>query len=136
VDDEKLTGMLHLRFVRSPYAHAKIARVSVSEAAVMLGVICALTRAELKGLVTPFIEIGPDVGQKIADYPMAVEKVVFKSKPVAVVVAETRLAAEDPAEAMEVEYDALPPVMTSDDASTTRFRSTTCWSGVTAPMSR
>jgi len=116
VDDEKLTGMLHLRLVRSPYAHAKIARIDVSKAAAMPGVVCMLTGTEVKGLVKPFIEIGPDVGQKIADYPMAVEKVVFQGEPVAAVVAETRLAAEDAAEAVEVEYDALTPVMTSDEA--------------------
>src|SRR6266851_1203145 len=116
VDDQKLTGMLHIRFVRSSYAHAKITRVDVSKAAAFPGVVCTLTGAEVKGLVNPFIEIGPDVGQKIADYPMAVEKVVYQGEPVAAVVAETRMLAEDAAELVDVGYDPLPPVMTAEDA--------------------
>src|ERR1700674_1272589 len=116
VDDQKLTGMLHIRFVRSTYGHARIVRVDVSKAAALPGVICTLAGAEIKGLVQPFIEIGPGVGQKIADYPMAVEKIVYQGEPVAAVVAETRMAAEDAAELVEVEYDPLPPVMTAEDA--------------------
>jgi carbon-monoxide dehydrogenase large subunit len=45
VDDQKLTGMLHIRFVRSSYAHAKIARIDVSKAAALPGVVCTLTGA-------------------------------------------------------------------------------------------
>src|SRR5690242_4092880 len=116
VDDQKLTGMLHICFVRSTYAHAKITRVDVSKAAAFPGVVCTLTGAEVKGLVQPFIEIGPDVGQKIADYPMAFDKVVYQGEPVAAVVAETRMIAEDAAELVEVDYEPLPPVMTAEDA--------------------
>jgi len=116
VDDQKLTGMLHIRFVRSSYGHAKITRVDVKKAAALPGVVCTLTGAEVKGLVNPFIEIGPDVGQKIADYPMAVDKAVYQGEPVAAVVAETRLTAEDAAELVEVDYEPLPPVMTAEDA--------------------
>src|SRR6202023_60282 len=116
VDDQKLTGMLHIRFVRSSYGHAKLTRVDVSKAATLPGVVCTLTGAEIKGLVQPFIEIGPDAGQKIADYPMAVDKVVYQGEPVAAVVAETRMIAEDAAELVEVEYDSLPPVTTAEEA--------------------
>src|SRR5512136_176318 len=115
VDDQKLTGMLHICFVRSAYAHAKITRVDVSKAAALPGVVCTLTGAEVKGLVQPFIEIGPDVGQKIADYPMAFDKVVYQREPVAAVVAETRMGAEDAAELVEVDYEPLLAVMTAED---------------------
>jgi len=117
VDDQKLTGMLHICFVRSTYAHAKINSVDVSKAAALPGVVCTLTGKEVKGLVQPFIEIGPDVGQKIADYPMAIDKVVYQGEPVAAVVAETRMGAEDAAELVEVDYEPLPAVMTAEDAS-------------------
>jgi 2-furoyl-CoA dehydrogenase large subunit len=117
VDDQKLTGMLHICFVRSTYGHAKITRVDVSKAAALPGVVCTLTGTEVKGLVQPFIEIGPDVGQKIADYPMAFDKVVYQGEPVAAVVAETRMGAEDAAELVEVDYEPLPAVMTAEDAS-------------------
>src|SRR5215470_2589857 len=103
VDDEKMPGMLHVRFVRSSYAHAKITRLDVSKAEKFPGVVCTLTGAEIKKQVRPFIEIGPGGAQKIADYPMAVDKVVFQGEPIAAVVAETRLAAEDAAELVEVD---------------------------------
>src|SRR5580704_18484124 len=116
VDDQKLTGMLHIKFVRSSYGHARITRVDVTKAAAFPGVVCTLTGAEVKGLVNPFIEIGPDVGQKIADYPMAVDKVVYQGEPIAAVVAETRLIAEDAADLVEVEYEPLPPVLSAEEA--------------------
>src|SRR5262249_26264505 len=116
VDDQKLTGMLHIRFVRSTYGHAKILNVDVCKEVALSGVVCTLTGAEVKGMVKQFIEIGPDVGQKIADYPMAVDKVTFQGEPVAAVVAETRLIAEDAMELVEVEYEPLLPVLTAEDA--------------------
>src|SRR5216684_1917687 len=64
VDDQKLTGMLHICFVRSTYGRAKITRVDVTKAAALPGVVCTLTGAEVKGLVNPFMEIGPDVGDR------------------------------------------------------------------------
>src|SRR5260221_6581755 len=108
VEDQKLMGMSHIRFVRWSCGHAKIARLDVSKAATLPGVVCTLTGAEVKGMVKPFIEIGPDVGQKIADYPMAVDKVVYQGEPVAAVVAETRMTAEDAADLVEEEYEPLP----------------------------
>src|ERR1051325_6489151 len=118
VDDEKMPGMMHIKFVRSSYAHAKITRVDVSKAEKFPGVVCTLTGAEIKKQVQPFIEIGPGGAQKITDYPMAVDKVVFQGEPVAAVVADTRLAAEDAAELIEVDYEPLPAVVTAEDALT------------------
>src|SRR3977135_3099154 len=51
VDDQKLTGMLHIRFVRSSYGHAKITRVDVSKAAALPGGGCTVTGGEVKGSV-------------------------------------------------------------------------------------
>src|ERR1700730_15807357 len=88
VDDQKLMGMLHISLVRSSYGQPKITRLDVSKAAALPEIVCTLTGAEVKGMVKPFIEIGPDAGQKIADYPMAVDKGVYQGAPVAAVVAE------------------------------------------------
>src|ERR1700726_3525713 len=59
-DDIKLREMLYLRFVRSPYAHAKIVGVDVSAAERLAGVVCVLTGAEIAAQTQPFIEIAPD----------------------------------------------------------------------------
>ncbi|MGH9649054.1 MAG: hypothetical protein ACRD3I_01150, partial [Terriglobales bacterium] len=116
VDDNKLQGMLHLRFVRSPYAHARVVSVDVSEAAAHPGVVCTLTGAEVAAMVQPFIEIGPPPGGKIVDYPMGADKVRYQGEPVAAVVAESLLAAEDAAELVRVDYEALDPVIDAEDA--------------------
>src|SRR5260370_18457085 len=108
--------MLHIRFVRASYGHAKIVRIDVSKAAALPGVVCTLTGAEVKGMVKPFIEIGPDVGQKIADYPMAVDKVTFQGEPVAAVVAQTRMIAEKASGLVEGEYEPLPPLLSPEQA--------------------
>jgi CO/xanthine dehydrogenase Mo-binding subunit len=115
-DDYKLEGMLYLQLVRSPYAHARITRVDVSKAAAAPGVVCALTGAELPSISHPFPEIGPGAGQKVEDYALAINKVRYQGEPVAAVVAESRHAAEDAAELVEVDYDPLPAVMTPEDA--------------------
>src|SRR6202011_5736610 len=59
-DDIKLREMLYLRFLRSPYAHAKIVSVDVPQAAALSGVAGILTGAEIASQTQPFIEIGPD----------------------------------------------------------------------------
>ena len=57
VDDIKMLGMLHLVFVRSPYAHANVTSVDVTDAEALPGVICTLTGAEISKLIDPFFEI-------------------------------------------------------------------------------
>src|SRR5215472_7739541 len=116
VDDFKLPGMVHLRLVRSPYAHARITRVDVREAEKHPGVVCTLTGAEITKLTTPYIEIGPDPSSRILDYSMAVDRVRYQGEPIAAVVALSRAAAEDAAELVEVDYDPLPPVMSAEEA--------------------
>lgn len=116
VDDYKLPGMLYLRLVRSSYGHARIRKVDVVEAERVPGVVCALTGAEVAQLVKPFLEIGPEPGAKIVDYPLAVDKVRFQGEPVAAVVAESPLVAEDAAERVQVDYETLPAVVEAEEA--------------------
>jgi CO/xanthine dehydrogenase Mo-binding subunit len=71
-DDIKLRDMLYLRFVRSPYAHAKIVSIDTSEVEEIPGVVCTLSGSEIAAVTQPFIEIAPDAGGKIRDYPLAV----------------------------------------------------------------
>src|SRR6202521_3337272 len=117
-DDIKLREMLYLRFVRSPYAHAKIVSVDVSAAEALAGVVYTLTGAEIAAQTQPFIEIGPDPCARIKDYPLAVSKVRYQGEPVVAVVAESPGVAEDGAEAVEIEYDALDPVVDAQQALT------------------
>jgi CO/xanthine dehydrogenase Mo-binding subunit len=115
-DDIKMREMLYLRFVRSPYAHARVLGVDVSVAEALSGVICTLTGKEIEPLTQPFIEIGPDPAAKIRDFPLAVEKVRYQGEPVAAVVAESPAIADDAAEVVQVEYEALQPVIDAEQA--------------------
>ncbi|MFZ0178806.1 MAG: aldehyde oxidase, partial [Candidatus Dormiibacterota bacterium] len=106
-DDIKLHEMLYLRFVRSPYAHAKIVSVDVAAAEALAGVVCTLTGSEIAAQTQPFIEIAPDPGGKIKDYPLAVSKVRYQGEPVVAVVAESPSLVDDAAELVQVDYQAL-----------------------------
>src|SRR5215469_12290149 len=119
-DDVKMREMLYLRFVRSPYAHAKIVNLNVTSAERLAGVACTLTGKEIEPLTQPFIEIGPDPCAKIRDYPLAVDKVRYQGEPVAAVVAESPQIADDAAELVQVEYHPLDPVVDADEALTDR----------------
>jgi 2-furoyl-CoA dehydrogenase large subunit len=117
-DDIKLREMLYLRFVRSPYAHARILSIDTSAAEKLPGVACVVTGAEIAAQTSPFIEIGPDQAQKIADFPMAVEKVRYQGEPVVAVAAESPALADDAAELILVEYEALEAVLDAEQALT------------------
>ena len=117
-DDIKLRDMLYLKFVRSPYAHAKIVSVDVSAAENLAGVASVLTGAEIAAQTQPFIEIAPDPGGRIKDYPLAVSKVRYQGEPVVAVVAESPSLADDAAELVQIEYEALDPVVDAEVALT------------------
>src|SRR5208283_4690855 len=116
--------MLYLRFVRSPFAHARIVSVDTSAAESLPGVVCALTGKEIAAQTQPFIEIGPEHAQKIRDFPMAVGKALYQGEPVAAVVAESPSLADDAAELVQVEYEPLEPVVEAERRLLTRAFST------------
>jgi aerobic carbon-monoxide dehydrogenase large subunit len=112
-DNIRLPGMLHMAFVRSPFAHAKITRVDFSGALSQPGVIAAFSGADLAAEqgslpcawpVTPDIVIPPHP-------PLAVDEVRYVGEAVAVVVARDRYAAADALASVDVDYDPLPPVL-------------------------
>ncbi len=116
IDDFKLPGLLHVVLLPSPYAHARIKRIDISKALKSLGVVAVFTGKDIAELTDPFPQISPLLENKLKDYSMAVEKVRFVGEPVAAVVAESRYQAQDAAELIEVEYEALPPVLDAEKA--------------------
>jgi carbon-monoxide dehydrogenase large subunit len=107
VDDLKMPGMLYGDFVRSPYAHARIRRIGTAKAAQLPGVLAVLTAAELKPLSLHYIPtLAGDVQAVLAE-----EKVLFQNQEVAFVIAESRSAAADAVELVEVDYEPLAVVI-------------------------
>jgi len=112
VDDIVLPGMLHARFVRSPYARAAIRAIDASIALTMPGVRFVFTAADLNADVkeqwhTSIGLLGPETPRP----PLAQGEVRFVGDPVALVVAETLANAHDASEFVVVDYDELPPVV-------------------------
>ena len=107
VDDLTRTGMLQVAFVRSPVARAKITSLDTSAAKAMPGVVAIYTHDEVAHL-------GPLVAQvpigKLRPL-LAAGEVNHVGEAVAMVVAEDRYSAQDAADAVEVDYDVLPPVI-------------------------
>ncbi len=113
VGDITLPRMLHLCFLRSPYAHAKVRAIDTSAAAGMPGLVRIVTGAELAAHCVPFVAVAANrKGHKSApQFPMAVDQVVWNGQPVVAVVAHTRAEAEDAAELITVDFEELPCVM-------------------------
>lgn len=117
VADMHLPGEVHLAVLRSPHAHAVVRRMDVSRARVAEGVLAALTFADLGPdpvrlpMLVPHKNLRPQM-----PYPLADRKVRHVGEPVAVVAAQSRYAAEDALELIEVEYDVLEPVVNGEAA--------------------
>jgi len=118
VDDVNAPGQAYVLFLRSTYPHARIVSIDTSAAAQMPGVIAVVTGHELaKAGVKPLpssADFRRADGSPTAApprYALAVDTVRFVGEAVAAVVAETRAAARDALEAIEVEYEPLPVVI-------------------------
>ena len=120
VDDLTLPGMRHAAFVRSPYGHARILRIDGARARVMPGVTHVLTFADLErwmkpmplfGAIPPGLAARVDVTMRqIVQLAMCKDRVLHVGEIVAMVLADTREAAEDAIELIDVEYEPLPVV--------------------------
>lgn len=108
IDDLAFGGMLHTAVVRSPHAHARIKRISVSEARRMQGVQAVLTARDIQGAnLIPMIQ---------QDQPMLAEdEVRHMGEAVALIAAETRKLAEAAAYAVKVEYELLPAILSIEE---------------------
>ena len=117
--------MLHAVFVRSPLAHAHIKAVDLTRAAAAPGVIAALSGPELAQLLPPVSDTQLALPSKWTTQVqhkfinpqqplLAHDKVRHVGEAVAVIVAETRYAAEDAAQLVELDLDPLPAVLDPD----------------------
>jgi carbon-monoxide dehydrogenase large subunit len=123
-DDIAPEGQLRLAFVRSPHPHARIVSVDTATARGMPGVVAVVTGAELTAAGVKPLPGAPAFkrpgGERGATPPrriLADERVRFVGEPVAAVVAETLQQARDAAEAVWVEYEALPAVTEVEQAT-------------------
>jgi len=109
-------GTLHAHVVRSPHAHAEIVGIDAKAALALDGVWAVITGEDVRKLSDPFLTV---VKSPIQQWALAVERVRYVGEPVALVVAENRYIAEDAGELIEVEYQALEPVIDPEAACET-----------------
>src|SRR5512138_67713 len=117
VDDVDLPHMLHTAFLRSPYAHAKINRIDVSQALGREGVIAIYTANDLGDYWKPGpLLVSPPPVKDIVfnektQVPLAKDKVKFAGEPIVMVVAESRYIAEDALADIQVNFEPLDAVV-------------------------
>jgi aerobic carbon-monoxide dehydrogenase large subunit len=127
IADFVLPNMLHAAFVRSPVAHARIKSVDLAAARAAPGVVYALSGPELAKMVPPVSDSQLSLPAKWKaqiqhkflnpQQPMlAHDKVRHVGEAIAIVVADSRYAAEDAAELVSVEFDPLPAVVDAEAA--------------------
>jgi carbon-monoxide dehydrogenase large subunit len=117
-DNISLPGMLHLAIVRSPLAHAKISRINTEAARKLPGVFGVFTATDLGAadISLPCAwPITADMKSPKAP-PLAADTVHFAGEGVAIVVARDAASAKDAVDAVEVDYEALPPVLDMEAA--------------------
>ena len=110
VDDLREEGCLHAVFVRSPYPHARIRGIDAAAARAVPGVVGVFTSADIPVGCRRRMRAVPEVARRCRDCPWRPTPSASSASRVAVVVAESRYAAEDGAALVDVDYDPLPGV--------------------------
>ena len=114
--DWNFPGQLYGAFLRSDRAHARITGINTDTARAMPGVNAIFTGEDVKHFKTPPAQVkAPGRGGELIKVPerptLARERVRYVGQEVALVVASSPAAAQDAAEAIEIEYDELPVVV-------------------------
>jgi carbon-monoxide dehydrogenase large subunit len=111
VDDLHPPRMVHAHVVRAQTAHARIRSVDASEALLQPGIVDVITPEIASAALQPIRCVRVPRGQRIVDFPTLDTTVRYVGQPVALIVAESRAAAEDAAEMLEIEFEDLPVVV-------------------------
>jgi 4-hydroxybenzoyl-CoA reductase subunit alpha len=109
--DIKLPRMAWARLLRSPHPHARIVSIDTSRAQAYPGVYAVITGTDMP-ITIGIMPTSQD------EFPLAVEKVRYVGDPVAAVAAVDEETAAEACELIDVEYEALPTILTIEDALT------------------
>ena len=122
VGDLSFPNQLHLRVVRSAYAHGRIVAIDVAAALAVPGVVTVWTSRDIAGLAP--IGLREGLGSRQADLArlmpylqpvLAREQVRYIGEPVAAVFAEDPYVAEDAADLVDVRVAELPVLLAAED---------------------
>ncbi len=118
IEDINLPRMVHIAFVRSPHAHARIIDINSNKAKTLEGVVGVITGNEMSKICLPWQGIADHLPALRSPYqhPLAIDRVAWQGEPVALVAAETRAQAEDAAQAVIVDWEPAPAVSNLETA--------------------
>lgn len=119
LDDVEVERPLHVAFVRSPFAHAKVVSIEASRAREHHGVAAVYTCDDIGALdrELPLLIPHPHLQNPRTQRPLARGEVFHVGQVVAMVVAESRYVAEDACELVDVEYEPLEVVVDLETAA-------------------
>src|SRR5207253_6439574 len=115
VGDMAFPRQLHMRVVRSPYAHAALRGVDIAAALEAPGVVAVWTGAEIADL--PPIDFRDPAAEALRPYRqplLALDRLRYVGEPVAVVFATDAYLAEDAADLVAIDVDEMAPVLAAD----------------------
>jgi carbon-monoxide dehydrogenase large subunit len=120
LSDMVVPRMLHMGFLRSIHAHARIKSIETGAAAKMPGVTAVITGRDLKGAKTVLTDVSipnlPGETKRPLYYPLPIDKVYHVGEPVAAVIARNKYQLEDALELIDVDYEPLPVVTDPEEA--------------------
>src|SRR5689334_9462694 len=121
LSDIPLAGVLHLVFLRSPYAHARIKSIDTSAAEQAPGVVNILTYTNVANVLRGNLP-GSNANPRMLDPHLPIrtllahDKVRYVGEPVAAIVAESDAQGLDAADLIEIDYEPLPAVIDPEAA--------------------
>ena len=114
--DTQLSGMLHGKVLRSPYAHANIKGIDTSKAEALPGVTAVITSKDFPIIRNVTIDLAEGGSRLLAEHIMAADRARYKGHAVAAVSATSPHIAEEALGLIEVNYEVLKPVLSVQEA--------------------
>src|SRR5687767_14334322 len=118
VDDLRFPRLGHVAFFRSPYPHARVAKLDLDPARAMPGVVAVVDGKALAQYCKPWVAVLAHLKgiKSPPQHAIAIDRACWQGEAVAAVVAETRVEAEDALEHIEARWEELPAVTDMEEA--------------------
>ncbi|HLI10052.1 MAG TPA: xanthine dehydrogenase family protein molybdopterin-binding subunit [Alphaproteobacteria bacterium] len=114
IEDIRLPDCLHVAFVRSTHARARMTSLNVTPALAVRGVVAVFTGADIRELGEPAVNLLVPEMRAVPFRALALDAVHAVGQPLAAVLAESPEVAIAAAELVEVEYVPIDPGITGD----------------------
>ena len=117
-DDLRFPRLAHVAFFRSPYAHARIRKLSLEKARAQPGVVGVFDGRAVAEYCKPWVAVLAHLKgiKSPAQHAIAIERACWQGEACAAVVAESRTQAEDAVQHIEAEWEELPVVVDMEES--------------------